>query len=60
MGEEISHYHKRQHDILNSSNCSDFPDGNSFYFFGGKKMEIFFALFPRPNAVTSAQKTNDI
>lgn len=28
MGEKISHYQKRQHDLINTSNCSNFPDGN--------------------------------
>lgn len=41
MGKEISHNQKRLHDLINTSNCSDFPDGNYFYYFRGGKKEMF-------------------
>lgn len=46
MGEEISHHQKRQHRLINASNCSDFPDGNCFFFPLGEKKGSFVCPVP--------------
>lgn len=58
MGGEISHHQKKQHGLINASNCSDFPDGNCFCSFGGKKGKLFLPCSLSPNYITSAQKRN--
>lgn len=58
MGEQVSHYQKRQLDLINASKCSAFPDKNWFYSFRGKKGKLSLPYSLSPNYFTSAPKTN--